>query len=860
MNDDTLTRRDYLAQYGAQLVDQGYSVIPIKPGKKSPGFNEWQKSKSTRDQIRSWLDNGFKQAGIGILTKFTCAIDIDVLDEKCAKHLEAWCLQNIGPAPVRIGRAPKRLLLYRTTEPFHKLNSTVYKDEWGDTQKIEVLGNGEQFVAFHIHPETGKPYLWVDGRSPLNVRATELTELPRNKAEELIKQFESLAKFAEWDIASQGRNLNGKRNGSTHSDDPFVEDTSPINMTFEELRQRVLLIPVDGDYHRWCEVGMALHHQFGGTSSAKLEDFEQNDGYKLWVEWSEASDVFDLHEINEKWPGFCIYGKGRAPTTARYILELAKESVRKTSLELSLKLNDAFQSAKDVNDWNKARDITREADIDRLSRARIASVAKQRLDMLTGAMTPLVDVKKELAYAPKKNERTPTWCDPWVYDVASDKFFSTEAKISATKQGFDAMYGRYALTKNDIVNGRANPSMTASDQALNVWKIRTVDGQRYMPGRDPIFRDPSGLFVNTYPEHEIPEKPEKMLPRDVRNVERVKKHIEHLLADPREQRMLIDWMSWVVQNPGKFARYAVLLQGVEGDGKTFLAEMMCAVMGISNVRVALANTIINSDFTAWAYGQCLCCIEEIRITSGGGHDKWVAINKIKPFITNATIPVHLKGLDEIKVINTTSYMMFSNYQDALPLNDDTRRYLVLFSRWQTRDAIREFKEKHPRYFDLLYATFVESPGALRQWLLNHQQADDFNPMGDAPETAALWKMITKSKPEFILILNELIRENQTLGASKDLIDITELQDVFVSMGVKWPEPKTLSAQLDRDGYREVGKIFLGEAGRHRFYARDTSRFESVDQKRGIIYIEREKVLSYLALRKISLIKFDLDDV
>ena len=90
-SDNTVIIRDYLARYGDKLIEQGYSIIPIQQGKKSPGFDGWQKSKASRGQVRDWLDGGFANAGVGILTKWTCAIDIDCLDEETAVNFEDWC-------------------------------------------------------------------------------------------------------------------------------------------------------------------------------------------------------------------------------------------------------------------------------------------------------------------------------------------------------------------------------------------------------------------------------------------------------------------------------------------------------------------------------------------------------------------------------------------------------------------------------------------------------------------------------------------------------------------------------------------------------------------------------------------------
>ena len=143
-----LERQGYLAKHGATLIDHGYNIVPIQVGKKAPGFDGWQKARSTKSQLAEWLQNGHKWSGVGVNCKYTPAIDIDVRDEAVAKVMEEWVHENIGYTPTRIGSYPKRLLAFRADEPFRKMRSTKYVDEWGDEHQIEILGDGQQFVAF----------------------------------------------------------------------------------------------------------------------------------------------------------------------------------------------------------------------------------------------------------------------------------------------------------------------------------------------------------------------------------------------------------------------------------------------------------------------------------------------------------------------------------------------------------------------------------------------------------------------------------------------------------------------------------------------------------------------------------------
>lgn len=810
-----------LAYLGSRLIDNGYSIVPIAVGKKAPGFDNWSKSRSSKPQLAEWIESGHRNSGVGILTKHTPAVDLDIRDEKIALEAEMKAREIFGDAPLRIGMPPKRLMVFRTETPFRKMRSNKYEDEWGELHQIEILCDGQQFVAYHTHPDTGRPYLWPQEKydlktgetlaegGPLTINANDLIDITVEQCQALIDWFEERAKEeSDWKVVKK------RRDGGLADidiDNPFLEDTNAIDIAEEELRSRLMMVPNPEDYDTWVQVGMALHHQFDGDDT----------GLELWKEWSETADNYDCDALERRWSDFAIDGKKRAPITARYILRLSKEAAAETTAALAIKLRDNFASAKSLADWNKARDAAREAEIDGLTRSALATLAKDRLDIINGSKTPLSEVKKAIAYQPAKGEKSPGWVETWVYDTTDDRFFDTARKISTSQQGFNAMYDRKAITKKDILDGKSSPSNTASALALNAYKITVVNGRRYEPGKDRIFYAADGIFANTYPEHEIPELPESLLPRDKAAIKRVKNHVRHLLTNPVERRLLVDWLSWIVQNPGKHVNWAILLQGVEGDGKSFFGFLMRAVMGVSNVQMLNAH-ILESPFTDWVVGQCLTCIEEVRLIKS--QNKYELLNRIKPFITNKVIEVHPKGKATYDAINTTSYLLFSNYRDALPLDDDGRRYCVLFSQWQRKDKLDAFKAENPDYYEELYATIETSAPALRKWLLEHEQADTFRPFGDAPTTEAKNYMIRQSRPEFIQNLFDIIDEGSEPLISNEIIDGVRLVEVMMDRGFDTLGNKALGLMMPRYRFESLGRVRVGSDFRT-YYTRDPEFFQ-----------------------------------
>jgi hypothetical protein len=809
-----------LAYLGNKLIDNGYAIVPIAVGKKAPGFDNWSKSRSSKPQLQEWIESGHRNSGVGILTKYTPGVDLDIRNEEIAIEAEEKAREIFGDAPLRIGMPPKRLLVYRTETPFRKMRSTKYVDEWGDMHQIEILCDGQQFVAYHTHPDTGRPYMWPDEKidkdgeviaegGPLTIEANDLTIITVEQCQELIDWFEERAtQESDWKVVKKRRDTGL---GEVDQNNPFLEDSQAIDVSEDELRNRLMMVPNPEDYDTWVQVGMALYHQFDGDDN----------GLDLWNEWSETADNYDRDALERRWADFGIDGKKRAPITARYILRLSKEAVAETTAALAVKLRDNFASAKDLADWGKARDAAREAEIDGLTRSALASLAKDRLDIINGTKTPLSEVKKAIAYSPSKGEKTPGWVEAFVYDTTDDRFYDTARKFSTTQQGFNAMFDRKAMTKKDVLDGRSAPTNTAAALALNLYKIQIVNGRRYEPGKDAIFYATDGIFANTYPEHEIPELPDTLLPRDKAAIRRVKDHVRHLLVKPEERRLFVDWLSWIVQNPGKHVNWSILLQGVEGDGKSFFAFLMRAVMGVSNVQMLNAH-ILESPFTDWVVGQCLTCIEEVRLIKA--QNKYELLNRIKPFITNHVIEVHPKGKATYDAINTTSYLLFSNFRDALPLDDDGRRYCVLFSFWQRKDKLDEFKAANPDYYEDLYRTIETSAPALRKWLLEHEQEPTFRPRGDAPDTDSKRYMIRQAQPEFIQAINDIIGEGEEPLITNELLDAVRLAEVLMDRGLDMPGNKAVGSMMSRYRFESLGKVRVG-ADVRTYYSRDSEMFQ-----------------------------------
>jgi hypothetical protein len=158
---------------------------------------------------------------------------------------------------MRIGKAPKALYLYRTNEPFTKISM----------HPIEVLGVGQQFVAYAIHPETGKPYEWpFSGPHEIPV-----DQLPLVTREQVLAACEEAYKTLP-------PNMRKKSLGTTIIPDKDAKTSHDgLVGTLAAVEDALKFVPnPDLSWDDWNKIGMAIYC----ATEAK--------GFVIFDQWSRA--------------------------------------------------------------------------------------------------------------------------------------------------------------------------------------------------------------------------------------------------------------------------------------------------------------------------------------------------------------------------------------------------------------------------------------------------------------------------------------------------------------------------------------------------------------------------------------------
>lgn len=295
------------------LVEAGWAVHLLKPESKAPVGNDWSKAPVLNyDQLvmryRDGMNVGVR---LGEVSKvdglYLHAFDVDIKDEEYKD--EAWkALKRLFPG-VKLSSFPtvqsgsggeSRHVYFLSERPFlsKKLafsdgtfvsNGTKHRF-W----EIELFGTGKQ-VALppSIHPISKKAYRWIidpqDG----------IPEIDAYEIEDALAILDEENQIGD-------------------------QDTSVTEITYAEAEKYLAQLNLD----RWCEdregwrnVGMALHHEFGGREEAR----------DIWTAFSKQSRKYDKKVLLQQWRSF-KEEKGRA-ITFRSIIAAARREGTLRALE-----------------------------------------------------------------------------------------------------------------------------------------------------------------------------------------------------------------------------------------------------------------------------------------------------------------------------------------------------------------------------------------------------------------------------------------------------------------------------------------------------------------------------------------------
>lgn len=187
---------DSVAALREEIWDAGFRPVPVvncdractSPGKKPggpDGGREWEKRARQDPPVAlRWRDP--LELNTGILCDGLRPVDVDVEDATIAARIRATAVFMLGEAPMRVrDNSARCLLLYRAAEGEpHKRKLE------GQHGKVEILGLGNQFVAYGLHP-SGSQLRWLNDE-PRNTLRNSLPAVTEQQIDAFLAEVGNL--------------------------------------------------------------------------------------------------------------------------------------------------------------------------------------------------------------------------------------------------------------------------------------------------------------------------------------------------------------------------------------------------------------------------------------------------------------------------------------------------------------------------------------------------------------------------------------------------------------------------------------------------------------------------------------------
>jgi putative DNA primase/helicase len=192
---------------------------------------------------------------------------------------------------------------------------------------------------------------------------------------------------------------------------------------------------------------------------------------------------------------------------------------------------------------------------------------------------------------------------------------------------------------------------------------------------------------------------------------------------------VLDWLALPLQRPGAKLHSAIVVHGPQGTGKSLFFETYCKIFG--EYGRILGQEALEDKFNAdWAEKKLFILADEILAKA----DLFSVKNRLKSFITGATIRVNPKNVAAHNEANHMNIVFLSNERQPLVLENDDRRHCVIWVPPKLPDHI----------FDEI-TTEIDNGGvaALHHFLLQ-RDLTHFHVASRPPDTLAKQELVVQS--------------------------------------------------------------------------------------------------------------------
>jgi hypothetical protein len=527
------------------LFRNGYLPLPIysvgeavKRAGKRPASHiwpHWREPVPDEETIRRWTQHASWWSGenTGLLCGKIVGVDIDVPDEKIATEIQTLANAHFGPgALVRVGNAPKLLLVYRCDAPFRKIMTPKLVLPNGQEAQVEILADGQTFVALGIHPDTGRPYEWK-GPSPIDTPQSSLPVVTEKQAREFVAEA-TLRLYKNGASNPRAAEHSKSTPNGTDPDDNSISTPTPFTRV-----NSLALKQLD----KWAPVLFPAGHFETGTGAFRVPSSELNRALEEDLSIHPEHGGRDFGEEESCSPIDIVMKFG--PDAGVIPPEKdEKKLIVSAFLWLCAQLGVEPASA----GWTDLAGVAGPAEIDAL----VTEINRKHFVTQEGGKTFVVTEFRE------NSQRRLVW---------------------AQRRDFENLHAHDKITV--VAKGRQPHARSKA----NVWfehpNRRTFDRVDF----DPSGKSRPGVY-NLWTGFAV--EPQRG------NWDKFQQHIFNVICsgDPDAFEYLINWLARMVQRPEQLGEVAIVMRGGEGTGKGIFARTVGKLFGQHGLHISQPEQLV----------------------------------------------------------------------------------------------------------------------------------------------------------------------------------------------------------------------------------------------------------------------------
>jgi predicted house-cleaning NTP pyrophosphatase (Maf/HAM1 superfamily) len=140
-------------------------------------------------------------------------------------------------------------------------------------------------------------------------------------------------------------------------------------------------------------------------------------------------------------------------------------------------------------------------------------------------------------------------------------------------------------------------------------------------------------------------------------------HIREVITNNNEMmyEYIINWMSYIVQKPGKKTDTAIVLKGIQGAGKNVFTDVLCELLSGYSKRNVTQIAELTGTFNSIVENQMLIVLNELQ---NSGENRLSNFDALKSIVTDNTVRVNEKNQPRRTAQNVANFIFVTKMKFA----------------------------------------------------------------------------------------------------------------------------------------------------------------------------------------------------